>query len=182
MAQIMNTVFGIGVAVILFVVVLLGINVFYPGPNWDDYNCTEPKPVELQVCNPNMTVGDCYTVVAGKQLNESETQQQQAFEDCNKIFMKDNDVYGRNFLLITNIIGVIIIIASLFLFLNVPTMINLSAGTAFAGLVSIFAGFIRGWSSTNDKIKFIMGVIIAIIIVVLAVIINKKYSTKKKRK
>jgi hypothetical protein len=179
MAKIMNTVFGIGIAVILFIVVLLGINVFYPEPKWDNYNCTEPKPVEMQVCNPNMTVGDCYTIVAGKQLNESAAQQDQAFEDCNKRFMKDNDIYGRNFLLITNIIGVVIIIASLFLFLNVPAMINLSAGTAFAGLVSIFAGFIRGWSSTNDKIKFIIGVIIAIIIVVLAIIINKKYSKTK---
>lgn len=181
MAQIMNIVFGIGVAVILFVVVLLGINVFYPSPNIDNYNCTEPKPVELQVCNPNMTVGDCYTVVAGKQLNESATQQQQAFDECQKRFQHDNDIYGRNFLLITNIIGVIIIIASLFLFLNVPTMINLSAGTAFAGLVSIFAGFIRGWSSTNDKIKFILAVVIAAIIVVFAVIINKKYSKKRRK-
>jgi hypothetical protein len=182
MAQIMNTVFGIGIAVILFIVVLLGINVFYPGPNWEDYNCTEPKMVEMQVCNPDMSVGDCYKIVAGTQLNDSATQQEKAFEDCNKRFMHDNDIYGKNFLLITNIIGVIIIVLSLLLFLHLPTMINLSAGTAFAGLVLIFAGFIRGWSSTNDKVKFLIALIIAAVIIVFAIIINKKYSKTKRRK
>lgn len=172
MAKIMNTVFGIGVAVILFIVVLLGINVFYPSPKWADFNCTEPGEMKLQVCNPNMTVGDCYDIVAGEQANQT---------NCDKMMRDAQEIYGRNFFLITNIIGVIIIIGSLFLFLNVPGMINLSAGTAFSGLVSIFAGFMRGWEATNDKIKFVVGLIIAAIIIVLAVIINKNYSKTKKR-
>jgi uncharacterized membrane protein len=162
-------------------VVLLGINVFYPAPNWDNYNCTEPKLVEMQVCDPNINVGDCYKVVAGKQLNESLATSQAAFDECQKRFENDDEVYSKNFLLITNAIGVGIIVISLFLFLYLSSMINLSAGTAFAGLLLIFFGFARGWMATNDKVKFILGVFIAAIIITFAVIINKKYSKEKVR-
>ena len=182
MARIMNVVFGIGVAIILLIVVLLGINVFYPGPDWQNYNCTEPKPVELQVCNPDMSVGDCYTVVAGKQLNESQTQQQKIFDDCNKKFQSDSDNYNKNFLLITNIAGVIIIIISLLFFLYLSSMINMAVGTAFSGLLLIFVGFIRGLQSTNDITKFILSIIIAILIIAIAVIINKRYSKIKRKR
>ena len=173
MARLMNVVYGIGIAVILYIVVLLGINVFYPAPNFDHYNCTEPKPVEMQVCNPSMTVGDCYTVVAGKQLNESAASNEETFKECNDRFMKDDEIYSKNFLLITNVVGVCIIAISLFLFLYLSSMINLSAGTAFSGLLLIFFGFIRGWMATTDKIKFILAMFIAAVIIIFAVIINK---------
>jgi hypothetical protein len=37
MAKVMNAVFGIGIAVIIFIVVLLGIQAFYPEPKYDKY-------------------------------------------------------------------------------------------------------------------------------------------------
>lgn len=178
MARVMNVVFGIGVAVILYIVVLLGIHVFYPGPDYQNYNCTEAKPIEIQICNPDISVGDCYAVVAGKQLNESRTQEEAAFKACDKSFQDKANNYNKNFLLITNVIGILIIIASLFLFLYFSSMVNLSAGSAASGLALIFFGFITGWMSTTDKIKFILALIIAAIIITLAVIINKKYSKK----
>ncbi|PIU75646.1 hypothetical protein COS75_03240 [Candidatus Pacearchaeota archaeon CG06_land_8_20_14_3_00_35_12] len=181
MARVMNVVYGIGIAVILYIVVLLGINVFYPAPHFEDYNCTEPKLVEIQVCNPSMTVGDCYNVVAGTQLNESSNVSEAAFKACNDRFQKDDEIYAKNFLLITNVIGVCIIFVSLFLFLYLSSMINLSAGTAFAGLILIFFGFARGWMATTDKTKFILGMIIAAVIISFAVIINKRYATEKSK-
>jgi hypothetical protein len=182
MANIMNVVFGIGIAVILFIVVLLGINVFYPGPDWQNYNCTEPKMVEIQVCNPDMTVGDCYSVVAGKQLNETRTQEEAIAKECNDRFQKDNEIYNRNFFYITNIVGVIVITMGLLLFLYLASMINLGVGTSFAGLVLIFVGFVTGWQSTNDKLKFVIGLIIAAIIITYSVIINKVYSKSSKKR
>ena len=170
----MNVVFGIGIAIILFIVVLLGINVFYPGPNFEDYNCTEPKPIEIQVCSPDITVSQCYTLVAGKQLNE--TFWQEKFDECQKRFEADDKVYARNFFYITNIVGVLFVTTGFLLFLYLASMINLSVGAASSGLALVFFGFIRGWQATSDKLKFILGLIISIIIIAYSVVINKKYS------
>ena len=182
-AKIMNVVFGIGIAIILYIVVILGINVFYPAPDFNDYNCSsfEPKPVEIQVCNPDMTVGDCYTVVAGKQLNESRISEQAKFDECNKRFQEDDKIYGRNFFYITNIVGILVVTGGLLLFIYFSSMINLGVGAAFAGLALIFFGFIRGWESTSDKLKFVLGIIIAAIIITYSVIVNKVYSKKHGR-
>lgn len=181
MAKIMNIVFGIGIAIILYIIVLLGINVFYPSPDWDAYNCSafHPKPVEIQACNPDITVSQCYTIVAGKQLNESITAQQKAYDDCNKGFENDMKIYNRNFFYITNIVGIIVVTISLLLFLYLFSMINLSVGTAFAGLALIFFGFVTGWQSTSDKLKFIIGLINTAIVITYSVIVNKIYFKKK---
>jgi hypothetical protein len=180
MVKIMNVVFGIGIAIILYIVVLLGINVFYPAPNFMDYNCTAPQEVKLQVCDPSMTVGDCYYVVAGKQLNESITSQQAKFDECEKKFQEDDKIYGRNFFYITNVVGILVVTGGLLLFIYFSSMINLGVGAAFAGLALIFFGFIRGWEGTSDKLKFVLGLIIAAIVITYSIIVNKRYSSKKK--
>lgn len=177
--KVMNVVFGIAIALAIFVLVLTSINVFYPGPDWRDNNCTEPKPVEIQICNPDMTVGDCYTVVAGKQINDSQANAQKKFDDCNKEFQDRMDKYDGNMLIVNYIIGLIVIIVGLFLIIYIPSMVNLATGADFAGLALIFYGFIRGWMSTSDKIKFVLAVIITAVIVVFAIIVNKRYQKKQ---
>ena len=92
------------------------------------------------------------------------------------------DAYNRNFLIITNIIGALMIIASLLLFIYLNSMINLSAGTAFAGLALIFFGFITGWTSTTDKVKFFISLAIAAVIIAFTVIINKRYSKPSRKR
>lgn len=173
MAKIMNIVFGIGVAVILYIVVLLGINVFYPSPEWGSYNCTA-YPGEFNVlssCTSDMTVAECKNIT---------TEEQKVQDECNKKFQDDLDIYNKNFLLITNATGMIIIVVALLLFLYLSSMINISVGAAFSGLALIFFGFIVGWQSTNDVIKFILALVIAAVIIAFAVIINKKYNRKRR--
>jgi ABC-type transport system involved in cytochrome bd biosynthesis fused ATPase/permease subunit len=177
MAKVMNIVFGIGIAIAIFVLVLTGVGVFYPGPDWTDNNCTEPEMVKLQICNPDMTVGDCYDVVAGKQLNETNTQEK--FDECNKAFEKEMENYDKDMLVINYIIGLIVLIIALLLVIYLPSMVNISVGSNSAGLALIFYGFIRGWESTSDKIKFFLALVIAIVIIIFAVIINRRYNKKK---
>jgi ABC-type multidrug transport system permease subunit len=59
---------------------------------------------------------------------------------------------------------------------NLP---NIGAGIAFAGIVLIIVGFIRGWQSTNDMLKFLIGIIIAVIVIFFSVKTNNKMSKKK---
>jgi len=174
MAKIMNTVFGISVAVILFIVVLLGIRVFYHAPEYDNY-CNQSvfsKPLynyDFSVCSDNISVGACRILIKDSQAQLDE--QNQEMERCQTAFNDAEKIYGKNVFIITSVIGIIAIIASLFLF----GFINIAAGTAFSGLALIVYGFMRGWQGTGDVLKFVVGLIIAILVVVFAVIVNKRY-------
>ena len=180
--KVMNVVFGIGIAIILYIVVLLGVHVFYPGPQWQNNNCTYPDTVKImnEFCNENITVKQCQ--IQMDQQNRGRTESEKAYDECNKKFQDSMDRYNRNFLIITNLIGAAMIVASLLLFLYFSSMINIAAGTAFAGLGLIFFGFITGWQSTTDKVKFFISLIIAILIITFSVIINKRYSKISKKK
>jgi hypothetical protein len=174
MAKVMNVVFGIGIAIMLFIVVLLGINVFYPRPQVEDFGCDDLRVAKLASCSENMTVGECEELRTQQMIEEESGE----MKECWDRFDQARDVYNKNFFLITAIIGFIVIIASMFLF----SMVNIAAGTAFAGLAMIVFGFMIGWEATNDIMKFVIGLIIAIVVIYFAVVINKRYEKSKKRK
>ena len=171
----MNVVFGIGIAVILFIVVMLGTQVFYKAPVYEDY-CNisyYDKPISIYdstICPDNMSVGNCNELVKEKQSTLDIQAQEQ--EKCSTVFTEADKVYGKNLFIINNIVGIVLIIVSLFLF----SMINIAAGTAFSGLALIIWGFMRGWQGTGDVLKFTVALIVAFLFVIFAVMVNKRYS------
>jgi len=173
MARVMNVVFGIGIAVLLFIVVLLGINVFYPRPMIEDFGCDDIRVAKLASCSANMTVGECEDLRTQQMIEEESGE----MKECWDRFDDARDIYNKNFFLITAIIGFILIVVSMFLF----SMINIAAGTAFAGLTLIVFGFMIGWEATNDMIKFVIGLIITIIVIYLAVKVNNRYQSDHKK-
>jgi len=179
--KVMNVVFGIGIAVILFIVVTLGVQVFYKAPLYEDF-CNysaypEAVPIyDSSICPDNMTVKDCNALVKEKQATIDK--QNEYYNACNNEYQDVDKVYGKNVFIINNIIGIILVVASLFLF----SLINIAAGTAFAGLVLIIWGFMRGWQGTGDVLKFLVALAVTILFVVFAVIVNKRYSKLSKRR
>jgi hypothetical protein len=181
MAKVMNTVFGIGIAIILFIVVTLGVQVVYKAPVYEDFcnNSYYDKPMSVYdstICPDNMTVGVCNALVKEKQTTLDK--QNEYFILCQKDYMDADNVYGKNVFIINNIFGIIAVIASLFLF----SMVNIAAGTAFAGLALILWGFMRGWQGTGDVLKFVVALIVAVLFIVFAVIVNKRYSKTSRKK
>jgi hypothetical protein len=179
MAKVMNTVFGIGIAVILFIVVMLGTQVFYPEPSYDNFNCSRfDKPMlvyDYYSCPENITVKECNLLIKnGTSINEENQKEAQA---CYTKFNDAQKVYGKNLFIVNNVIGIILVIVSLFLF----SMTNIAAGTAFSGLALIIYGFMRGWQGTGDVLKFIVSLIVTILFIIFAVIVNKRYSSKRKK-
>jgi len=171
MAKVMNVVFGIGIAVLIFIVVLLGIKAFYPGPTYDDYDCTYPEPARIApVCAENMTVKECNTLQ--NSYFDSNSPEMKSYEECNKKFQEADKKYRTVLFFVVYIIGIICLIISMYL-LN---MTNIAAGIAFAGLALIFYGFGQSWGTTNDIMKFITGLVAAVVVIVFAVVLNKKYS------
>ena len=172
--KVMNVVFGIGIAVLIYIVVLLGIQTFYPRPEVEDFGCDELRFEEPVLCNENMTIKECSELKA-QELIKGESNE---VKECWDRYDEARDVYDRNFFLITAIIGFIAIIISMFLF----GMINIAAGTAFSGLALIIFGFMIGWESTNDIIKFVIGLIITVVVIYLAVRVNRYYEKKHKKR
>jgi hypothetical protein len=177
--KVMNIVFGIGIAVIVFIVALLGIQAFYPAPEYEDfckndYYYAKPMPVSsIYDCPGNITVTECIAIINENEKNASEYQiRDNEMQECNTKFNEAQDRYGKTFFLIACALGLIALIASFFL-LN---YINISAGVAFAGIVLIIVAFVRGWRGTDDIVKFITGVVIAVVIVYLTLKINNRFA------
>jgi len=164
MAKILGVMFGIGIAVVLFILMLLAIQAFYPAVRYEDF-CNDTEMYSqlsgFEKCPDNITVSECKIQMA---------EEDKELEKCRQEFMGADKIYSKNFFIIASILGVIAILVAFFL-LNI---INISAGIAFSGIVLIIVAFVRGWQSTNDMVKFAVGLVIAAIVVTLAVLVNKK--------
>lgn len=170
MVKVLNVVFGIGIGVVVYILILLGIQAFYPEVNYEDFcNSTmysEPM-LDFAKCPDNMTVGECrYSIKTG---NDEMNKCQQDFDAASKI-------YNRNFFIIASALGLMTIIVAFFL-LNIT---NISAGVACSGIVLVMWAFMRGWQGTDNKLKFVVGLVIAVVVIVLGFVVNKKLAKTKK--
>jgi hypothetical protein len=178
MSKVLSAVFGIGIAVVVYVTLLLGIQAFYPAPKYENFCSTEVRYAEpvsgYDSCTDNMTMLECRKQIDKKGVNTDEVAK------CNEDFRLADEVYGRNFFIAASILGTIALVAAFYLFLSVVgmTVTNITAGIACSGIVMIAWAFIRGWEGTDDKLKFMVGLIIAVIIITLTIMLNKK--TEKK--
>src|SRR3989338_4512357 len=103
MARVINAAFGIGIAVLIFIVVLLGIQVIYKEPKIENFNCTFGfnlktylyiQPVyayDISFCNENITVKECNVLIKEKR-NDSEKMQAE-YDKCWKEFLEVEKIY-----------------------------------------------------------------------------------------
>lgn len=176
MSKVLSAVFGIGIAVVVYVSMLLGIQAFYPVPKYDDFCDEKTRYAEpfmgFERCADNITVGECRQKIGDREKE---------MRECQKNFDEADEVYSKNFFIIASILGVIALITAFFLLgITNISITNISAGLACSGIVMILWAFIRGWESTDDKLKFVVGLIITAIVVALTIKLNKKADTKEK--
>ncbi len=171
MSKVLTAVFGIGIAVVVYVSMLLGIQAFYPEPQYEDF-CEERTRIAepFMDCTADITVGECR-----EQMKKQDSKQDECYEKWDDA----REGYGKNFFIIASILGLIAVVTSYFL-LNITSVsiTNISAGIASSGIVMILWAFIRGWESTDDKLKFVVGLVIAAIVITLTVRLNKKMDKK----
>ena len=173
MSKVLSAVFGIGIAVVVYVTMLLGIQAFYPAPKYEDF-CGEDiryaEPISgYEGCTDDMTMAECRKQIGEKGASTEEVAQ------CNEDYRAADKSYARNFFIIASILGTIALLVAYFL-LNIKSLYitNISAGIACSGIVMILWAFMRGWESTDEKLKFVVGLIIAVIIIILTVKLNKR--------
>ncbi len=132
-----NFVLGLGTAVILSALIGLGIAAFYQAP-----------------AAPNLIYP------AGPMAQMAQYQAEQ------EAYHSAVQVYDRNLFIIANVIGVIVFVAGFFTVLNAGLAgQGVPVGIMLAGLWSIIYGYARGWGSIDDKLKFFIGLVIAVLVI-----------------
>ncbi len=164
--KIINLILGLGTAIIVGFLIYLGIQTFYPEPKYPlyDYNTTS-----YVKCAPNDQ--NCFD-----QVDLQQKEHQTELESQMKAYQDQSDAYGRNFFIIANIVGLLVFIGG-FLLLFVSSMASRSVpiGIMLAGIAAIINGYMRGWGGTDDKIKFAVGLIIAIVVIGGSMWLMQKY-------
>lgn len=139
-----NLILGLGTAVILSSLIFLGINVFYPRPEYPEY----PSALGIEYDSPEYKAE---RATYDRQVDEYEA---------------DAETYGRDVFIIANIVGLLVFGAGfLILFVAPVATRSVPVGIMLAGMFSIIRGYFEGWWATDDKIKFFVGLAIAVIVI-----------------
>ncbi len=167
------------IAVLFTVFVFSTINAFYEKPEYNDYCKQKPKPV-------TQTKGECKHIEASdEQIEACEGILEARYDEdgcvieyvcktCHKEYKEAREIYNRNAFVITSIIGIIAVLAGMYL----PKEKNLAnewIGTAFmiGGLFVIGAATMMYFYSLH---KFIKPIVIFIEMCLVIWLTYKKFS------
>jgi hypothetical protein len=159
--KIVNFVLGLATAVILAALITLGIAAFYPAPVAPNYPNNAvvapiaPCPSNDIACLNNNTQIEAQQQAAQDQYNNAET----AYESA-------TSVYNRNLFIVANVVGIVFFALGFWLVFGVALASNaVPVGIMLAGLWSIMYGYVRGWGSVGDQLKFFIGLVIAVLVI-----------------
>lgn len=156
-----SIVLAIGTAIILGALINLGIAAFYPAPQSPTY---PNYPVEPAIAP--CAKGDMQCLQENSTTQAQYQAQQNAYNAAEQSYEDAMSHYNRNVFIIANILGIIIFLIGFFIVLYVDLASQgVPIGIMIAGLWSIIYGYGRGWGSIDDKLKFVVGLIVAVIVI-----------------
>jgi uncharacterized membrane protein len=177
--KIINVILGLGTAIILGALVNLGIAAFHPAPVPPDYNAIV-TPAAVYPYPAPCAAGDVACSQKVDAYNAQQQKQQQEFNKENDAYQNALKVYNRDVFIIANVVGIIIFIAGfLVLFMTSIVAQSVPIGIMIAGLWSIIYGYMRGWGSTNDQLKFFVGLVIAALVIGGSIWLIERYQKKR---
>jgi hypothetical protein len=158
-----NVVLAIGTLIIVGALIVLGIKAFYPEPGAPTCDLATPLPAAYP--------GPCVANDAQcSQKMAAYNARQQAWQnECNAEQTTYNSalqVYNRNLFIVANIVGIIVFIVG-FLIVLYGGLAGQGApvGIMMAGLWGIIYGYMRGWDSIDDRLKFFVGLVVALLVI-----------------
>jgi len=173
--KIINLILGLGTAIIVGSLIHLGIRAFHPEPPAPDYTVIAPK-VMMPYPAPTCVSTDA-KCIAEQNTNYQELQaQQEKYNEAQRVYNDQMRSYNVDVFVIANIVGIFVFIAG-FLVLFKTTLASQSVpiGIMIAGLYGIIYGYVRGWNSTNDQLKFFVGLVIALLVIGGSVWLVQRY-------
>ncbi len=156
-----NVVLGIATVIILSALINLGIKAFYPEPIAPTY-ANYPLAAPIAPCASN----DTACIQNNKQIEAQQQAAQDKFNQQQQAYTDQMNVYNRNLFIIANIIGIIMFALGFWLVFGAALASHaVPIGIMLAGLWSIMYGYMRGWGSIDDRLKFFVGLVIAVLVI-----------------
>ena len=176
--KMVNVVLGLGTAIILGSLIILGIKAFYPEPVSPAY----PGPMVAYPAQPCAT-GDVKCQQQQADAYKADQAAQTQFNTLQQAYGDQMKVYNKNLFIIANVIGIIVFIFGFWLlFATAIAAQSVPIGIMVAGLWSIIYGYMRGWDSINDQLKFFVGLIIAVLVIGGSMWLIQRYAAKREAK
>ena len=176
--KIINIILGLGTAIIVGSLINLGIQAFHPAPVAPDYPSfvkQAPYPA-IAPC----AAGDKVCQQKLDAYNNEQRQEQDAYNQAQSVYQDQVKVYDRDLFIIANIAGIAVFaIGFWLLFASAIAAQGVPIGIMMAGLWSIIYGYARGWGSTNDQLKFFIGLVIAVLVIGGSIWLVERYQKRK---
>ncbi len=173
--KMVNIVLGLGTAIILGSLIILGIKAFYPEPTYPTYPVTVPAPVAMPCA-----AGDAKCQAQLQQYNEQQQIAQNQFNAQQQAYEDQMQIYNRNLFIIGNVVGIVVFALGFWLlFATAIAAQSVPIGIMIAGLWSIMYGYARGWGSTNDQLKFFIGLVIAVLVIGGSMWLVERYAKRR---
>ena len=138
----MNVIFGVGIAFILFLLVILGIEAFYPSPEYPWEACDKERGLPSPVEHP-------------ANITPEEVSQRQ---ECYAVQESLLNSHNQKVFILAMVIAALLIAASYFLL----GYTSISAGVASAGILLSFYAFAKGWDASGPKTRFFVSLFFCI--------------------
>lgn len=150
-----NFIIGIIIAAVLSMLLVLGLRIFIPAPEYPRYNYNYDKVQCSSVNDPS-----CY------QRQQEESRRKQESYD-----VKAKEYSGQIFVA-ANIMGLILLMVGIIIF-SMGLGTNIGAGIILSGGFGITYGYTLGWAGAADGVKFIFGLVIAILVIAGGIMVNR---------
>ena len=168
-----NIILGIATAIILGALINLGIKAFYPEPVAPNYSVSYPVPTP---CATNDLACQKQQAALTNQQQATLNQQEQTYADL-------INIYNKNLFIIANVVGVVMFALGFWLVFGVALASNaVPIGIMVAGLWSIIYGYMRGWGSVDDQLKFFIGLVIAMLVIGGSMWLIERYQKNHEKK
>lgn len=165
----LNVIIGVLIAIALSALLGLGIKAFHPGPAAPGYpSMTTAKPM----CEDK--AADCL-----RKQQEWDAQYEKVMDErlsLQKEYENKLGKYNRDIFVINNIFGVLFFIGGFLItkLLTVKTAFAVGAGMVISGFYAIIIGYAAGWNSTDDRLKFFVGLVLFAILVGFSLVIGRQ--------
>jgi len=169
----LNLVIGLLISIALSALFGLGVKAFHPGP-------IAPSYPRIDTSRPMCEDADVGCIEKEKEWENQYEKMMTERASLQKDYDQKVKEYGRDIFIINNVFGVLFFVAGFLIvkLLAVRTAFAVGAGVIISGFFAIISGYAIGWNSTDDRLKFFVGLVLFAILVWFSLVIGKQKMNK----